>query len=111
MARTSDHEHEINDDPTKSIESDLGTEWILVDDKSEKQFSFLSVDSPNGTKLNNSNMHSNHHYAQRSHNNQLRKLVQNRIRIKMDTWSEIRPLTVDKVGTYFREVKSKAKIK
>lgn len=49
-------------------------------------------------------MHSNHHYAQRAHNYQLRELVQHRIRIKLDDWSEIRPLTIDKVGTYFREI-------
>ena len=46
----------------------------------------------------------NHHYAQRTHNNQLRKLVQNRIRIQLDDWSEIRPLTIDKVGTFYRDI-------
>lgn len=49
-------------------------------------------------------MHSNHHYAQRNHNYQLRELIQHRIRVKLDDWSEIRPLTIDKVGTYFRDI-------
>ncbi len=55
-----------------------------------------------GSKSNT--MHSNHHYAQRAHNYQLRELVQHRIRIKLEDWSEIRPLTIDKVGTYFRDI-------
>lgn len=73
-------------------------EWIQVEDKCEKQFSFFAAN------LKGSHFHSNHHYEQRVKNNQLRKLAQNRIRVKMDGWSEIRPLTVDKVGTYYREV-------
>ena len=49
-------------------------------------------------------MHSNHHYSQRAHNYQLRELVQHRIRLKLEDFSEIRPLTIDKVGTYFRDI-------
>lgn len=73
---------------SKYFDSDL--EWQLVEDKSEKEFNFVKIQ--------------NSIYAQRTHNNQLRKLAQNKIRIKLDEWSEIKPLTIDKVGTYFREV-------
>jgi hypothetical protein len=31
-------------------------------------------------------------------------LIQNQIRIKLDDWSEIRPLTIDKVGTFYRNI-------
>ncbi len=81
--------------------------WTQVDDKCDKQFNFFptAVNSISKSKASNSTVpNSNYHYAQRSHNNQLRKLVQNRIRIQLDDWSEIRPLTIDKVGTYYRDI-------
>ena len=65
----------------------ISSKWTLLDDKSEILFNFYE----------NQN--------QRSHNSQLRELGQNRLRVKLDEWSEIRPaLSVDKVGTYFRDV-------
>lgn len=57
----------------------ISLQWICLKDKEEKEFSFVV----NKIKQTNS---------------------PNRIRVKMDGWSEIRPLAVDKVGTYFREV-------
>ncbi len=80
--------------------------WTQVDDKCEKQFNFFptAVNSLSKARASGNGPNSNYHYAQRSHNNQLRKLVQNRIRIMLDDWSEIRPLTIDKVGTYYRDI-------
>ena len=40
----------------------------------------------------------------RAHKNSFTKLIQNQIRIKLDDWSEIRPLTIDKVGTFYRNI-------
>lgn len=82
--------------------------WITVEDKCERQFNFNSLiqshadkSGPLKSKLGGS---STTNFAQRSHNNQLRKLVQNKIRIQLDDWSEIRPLSIDKVGTYYRDI-------
>lgn len=88
----------------KNQELDLiSSKWMLIDDKCEKQFNFYD------TNLSSKTMHSNHHYAQRSHNYQLRELVQHRIRVKLDDWSEIKPLTIDKVGRFFRDMMSESK--
>lgn len=80
-------------------QTEIGTEWIPVEDKCEKRFNFLSANSERhkDCKLDR--------YYQRM-NKGLQKLIQNRMRIKIDGWSEIRPLTVDKVGTYYREIYS-----
>ena len=65
----------------------ISSKWLTLDDKAEILFNF------------------NENQNQRSHNSQLRELGQNRLRMKMNEWSEIRPaLSVDKVGTYFRDV-------
>jgi hypothetical protein len=79
----------------------ISSDWIKMDDKAEKQFNFYEN---NSKQSKSTSMHSNHRYAQRAHNTQLRELVQHRIRIKLDDWSEIKPLTIDKVGNYFRDI-------
>lgn len=96
---------------TRAELDSISSEWTWIEDKAERQFNFY-YDQPkdNGrsvgmNKASKSNsMHSNHHYAQRAHNSQLRELIQHRLRVKLDDWSEIRPLTIDKVGTYFRDI-------
>ena len=78
----------------------ISSDWVKIDDKAEQQFNFYEI-----SKQSKSNsMHSNHRYAQRAHNTHLRELVQHRIRVKLDDWSEIKPLTIDKVGNYFRDI-------
>lgn len=68
-------------------DTSTGAEWIVVDDKCEKQFSFVA----------NQN-HSSHRSHLQYNPQQRHKLAQNRLRVKLDNWSEIRPLTIDKVS-------------
>ncbi|RNA32522.1 vacuolar sorting-associated 13D isoform X1, partial [Brachionus plicatilis] len=68
---------------------DADSEWTQLASGSTIQFNFFKKKTL---------------YGQKSHNNQLRNLSRNKIRLKLDDWCEIRPLTVDKVGTYFRDI-------
>ena len=68
---------------------DTDTEWNQLTAGSSIEFNFFKQKSL---------------YGQKTHNNQLRNLSRNKIRLKLDEWCEIRPLTVDKVGTYFRDI-------
>ncbi len=97
---------------TRADLDSISSEWALIEDKAERQFNFY-YDEPKERRAagksktaseKSTTMHSNHQYAQRAHNSQLRELVQHRIRVKLDDWSEIRPLTIDKVGTFFRDI-------
>lgn len=89
-----------NNSQQQEIDS-ISSDWLDIKDKCEKQFNFYENSS---SSKKSTTMHSNHHYAQRAHNYQLRELVQHRIRVKLDDWSEIKPLTIDKVGNYFRDI-------
>ena len=68
---------------------DPNFEWVSIEDKCERTFSFYQ-------KIN--------HCLNRAHKNSSSKLIQSQIRIKLDDWSEIRPLTIDKVGTFYRNI-------
>lgn len=98
-------ENNIN---TESELDSISSEWVVIDDKCERQFNFyqeqLNYSFRRNKDSKSTTMHSNHHYALRAHNYKLRELVQHRIRVKLDDWTEIRPLTIDKVGTYFRDI-------
>ena len=93
--------------------------WILVDKYKEKDFNFfdrlnqhhISNKKRHLTSFENKNESSTSKLTNStsllySSNCQLKKLVQHRIRIKLDdTLNESEPITIDKVGTYYRDIK------
>jgi vacuolar protein sorting-associated protein 13D len=89
------------------------TEWVSIEDKCEKSFNFYEKKhylfsqkhrrtASTAEELDNKR-YFNLHYLNRT-NKRSNQLIQNQIRIKLDSWSEIRPLTIDKVGTYYRNL-------
>jgi hypothetical protein len=92
------------------------TQWTKIKDNGEIEFNFYHQKSRNmfsndGSEIadtanskKSTTMHSNNNYAHHTQSYQIRELILHRIRLKLDDFGEIRPLTVDKVGTYFREM-------
>ena len=100
--------------PTSVSENDH-EKWTMVEKYEEKEFNFFekinilnkkrhltSYESKNESS-SQSSLTSSLLYSSTC---QLKKLAQDRIRIKLDdTANEIEPITIDKVGSYYRDIK------
>lgn len=96
---------DLNNDFSWSIYNNLSQshgkvqKWIEVNESSEKEFNFFR----NSTKQRHSTIFNEKNFA-KNPQNRLQELVQHKIRLKLDNWSEIEPLTIDKVGNFFRDI-------